>query len=714
MKILNLLFLILIVLGKFSIIISTSVEELRMCAKEIMYSYYMRGPNIQYHASKHFYFSPEEATSHNINYFSCTPFTTSVYMELFNIVFPMSEKDIVSYANENFGKRPEVVAFSNINSEDKIEMKVYNGKTLYNPTFEQLLPLIQIGDILYQTGHGLIIYDIIKDNKGKVIDAVIMQSAFGKGKTFIKSKMPRHIVYYPNGNEFVGATNTLYLNKKYNSDVEEGNFEGTVGMVKFSKYVYWANMTNPLYRYKNYIIFRIIHENSDKNAILKFIGGYYSYKSSFKDGDLLELTIKNKDRLKFKHLYIEKIVNKRNNNIVEYGDYLNYKIIVKNAGKEDYKDDLIVIENISQYVTYEIHYESKENIYFENNSTNKQLKWNIGKLKSNEEVTISYIVRITSGKPNDIIESIGFVNNINSSTIKNIIGINLNQNQKNYIKKNFEKLKKKYTGKKLINEIYKKSFQLDMNFDEFNITNLIIDKDIESTLANTISLNEDNKFYNSILNKYWSKLAMIKHSYIQGGAKQNIYNLKRYQFFKGEKGEGREDFIYKESFQTGDILIYKNSNDTSYEVENEKLIKNNITYEDGEYAYIYIEGKGFVGVNLGNDGIVGTKDDRNEFNVKYYKYNNLNVCEFCDNSNEEDLEIYNLQTLFGKDYYVILRPSLGFDIINPKQNKIVLIIFILIFVILIFSIGILILKKYLEMKKNKQEFTLNNLKKNLI
>ena len=31
------------------------------------------------------------------------------------------------------------------------------------------------------------------------------------------------------------------------------------------------------------------------------------------------------------------------------------------------------------------------------------------------------------------------------------------------------------------------------------------------------------------------------------------------------------------------------------------VVQKYITYENGEYAYIFIEGKGFVGVNLGND-----------------------------------------------------------------------------------------------------------------
>ena len=98
------------------------------------------------------------------------------------------------------------------------------------------------------------------------------------------------------------------------------------------------------------------------------------------------------------------------------------------------------------------------------------------------------------------------------------------------------------------------------------------------------------------------------------------------------------------------------------------MVKKDITYEEGEYAYIYIEGQGFVGVNLGNDGVSNTKDDRNEFNSKYYSDNNLELYLRAKNPSEERLEIVNLQTLFGKDYYAILRPSLCFDF-KEKINK---------------------------------------------
>ena len=246
-------------------------------------------------------------------------------------------------------------------------------------------------------------------------------------------------------------------------------------------------------------------------------------------------------------------------------------------------------------------------------------------MKKGDEFIIEYIVDITSGKPKDIIENKGFVGNIDSSTVKNVIGINLKEKQMNAIKKKYEKLKEKYNGKKLINEIYKQSFGVDIEFDKFDIKKLIINEPVDIRESDIIIINNTNSFYNAVLNKYFSALASVKYAIIQGGDKVDIYNLEEYQYFLNiQKGERREDFIYKEHFKTGDILIYINNNDKYYYSDNNNKLKyDDITFEEGEYAYIYIEGKGFVGVNLGDDKKKNTKDDRNELNAKYYENNNL-------------------------------------------------------------------------------------------
>ena len=148
--------------------------------------------------------------------------------------------------------------------------------------------------------------------------------------------------------------------------------------------------------------------------------------------------------------------------------------------------------------------------------------------------------------------------------------------------------------------------------------------------------------------------------------------------------------------------------------KNNELAKTYYTYEEGEYAYIYIENKGFVGVNIGDDGIKNTKDDRNEFNAKYYKDNNLTLfVRPPANTTDELLEIANLQSLFGKDYYVIIRPSLSFEFHNSQKSLVIM--FCLIFSILfILGCGVYIFIKYLKMKKDGKEFNFTNLKQELL
>ena len=129
-------------------------------------------------------------------------------------------------------------------------------------------------------------------------------------------------------------------------------------------------------------------------------------------------------------------MNKFNEAIVEIDDILVYTIIIKNKSNKDYKYDLIIIEKLSQYVTYQSHSGTKKIASFSYEIDNKTLVWNIGKLIQGEEVIISYLVKISSGNFGDIIENIGFVGIIPSSTVKNKIGINLD-NKKRINQKKF-------------------------------------------------------------------------------------------------------------------------------------------------------------------------------------------------------------------------------------------------------------------------------------
>ena len=706
------IFIFLILLPE---ILNSTIEEFRNSFKEVAYSYYMRGKSIQWCVARDHFFSPEESTEQNANYIVTTSFTSIVYEELLNVVVPYSPSSLLKYANDYNGK-PEVAGNTYKISDDIMEMRFYispdETKVIENPSLNDIFPFLQVGDILVNPSYAFLVYDFEKDKNGNITDVIIIQSVYGyHNNSYINTKLPRASAS-KNNNDY---PSTLYLfNGKLNSDFEEG----TIKMGKLSEQFAWANIKTK-YKSSQYAILRYVQGDSEKNAVLKYeniydyyIYGNYSYNSK------INLSANTLDRSKkFNHLYISKTVDEMNNAVVELGDILNYRIVIRNSGDKDYNEDIIVTEIISQYVEYQDHSENRQIISFQQDSQNNKLIWNIGKLHKGDEYIITYKVKVIKGKTNDVIVSTGFVGNIRSSTVNNFIGKNLKESQKNLIKKNYENLKKSYNGRNLINEIYKQSFEIDINLNKFNMTNLILDKKKESREQSSISLNISDSYYNGVLSNYWSSLATMKYQYPGNEEEVDVYFIKEFEYFYNMQTyhKRRKDYIYPQHFKTGDILIYKNSNDSTYLLQNNKAVKLNITYEDGEYYFIYIEGKGFVGVNYGNDGIPNTKDDRNDFNAKYYHDNNLKLLNNLENPSDEILELANLQTLLAKDYYVILRPSLLYNFsYTPESKSYGLMIFLIILFIIILAIVIFILWKYCNMRKKGIEFNFTNLKQELL
>ena len=207
-----------------------SLEEIHTAIKEVAYSYYMRGKNIQYNICKGGYFPPEDATSQNINHLVCTTFAFSVYRELLNITISMNP---LNYSRDNLGC-PEVIAYSKINTQtNNLEMSFYNSSsknnitTKINPSINDIIPLLQIGDILSYSLHTFLIYDVIKDSEGNVIDAIIMESGYGSGRAWVNSKISES-VELPNGNTFGTKNHFLFLNTYKNTEFEEGLEEGSL------------------------------------------------------------------------------------------------------------------------------------------------------------------------------------------------------------------------------------------------------------------------------------------------------------------------------------------------------------------------------------------------------------------------------------------------------------------------------------------------------
>lgn len=95
----------------------------------------MRGKYIQYNTHKEALFSPEEATSQNINYCVCSLFVKNVYLELLNITIPSGSQALVNYAKNNIGS-PESIFYTNITEDNVPQFFLYdpNEKKKYKTT----------------------------------------------------------------------------------------------------------------------------------------------------------------------------------------------------------------------------------------------------------------------------------------------------------------------------------------------------------------------------------------------------------------------------------------------------------------------------------------------------------------------------------------------------------------------------------------------------
>ena len=184
-----------------------------------------------------------------------------------------------------------------------------------------------------------------------------------------------------------------------------------------------------------------------------------------------------------------------------------------------------------------------------------------------------------------------------SASVVNLVGNNLQDNEKETLKNAYNNYAGNKHGKEFIDEIYS-SIGKTLDLKNFDITDFITDTKPNSVVKNTLNLNENSFFYNQVLNNYYGKLQINQNYANNDGIKWfRLKNWRNYNNFNEEQNR-RADTIYKEHFKTGDILIYKNQNDVNYNFKNNSIVEEKVTNENGEYAYIYIEGTGFVGKKL--------------------------------------------------------------------------------------------------------------------
>ncbi len=568
-----------------------SLTNEQTAIQEVAYAYYRKGRNLQYDfRRKSFNATPEEITSQNNTYFVCGSFVYSVYKQTFGIELPSSTFSLIAYAYQN--KDQDDIVLSLYGSEFKDQVSTSSLRTEFSQKLLNEYNL-SVGDIIVWhtgaiVGHVLMVYDIIYDSNGSPVDATIIHST----------------------NNYETDTNKLTKGLSYSNDLnsETGIYEGTIKVQNLERTVYDA-------RNKSYFsIIRPLLTNENG----EYTGQYYvaqcTSSSSGTLGYICSANLANyamidatQSRLKYSGIDIEKTVDKFNKSNVRPGDTLTYIISITNNSNAEYTN-LSVIENISEYIEVSDSGGGTLN--------NNILSWNIN-IPAGTTYTINYSVKIKNDRLliGNTITSTGKVDNIATSTVINYISNSLIDLQKTQIVSAYNQLiNSDYQGKNLINEIYKKALDVDLNLNDLDITDLI-----QTTVSDSLSsivFNENNSFSDMVLENYYGA--------IYTSAASSTISLKYWESPPASAPivrSERNDTIYNENFQTGDILIYKNKQDAF----------GDMIAEDGEYAFIYIED-----VFYGNN-----ENENNQYSLEPYS----------TNGND------NLQTLLAKDYYVILRPA---------------------------------------------------------
>ena len=334
--------------------------------------------------------------------------------------------------------------------------------------------------------------------------------------------------------------------------------------------------------------------------------------------------------------------------------------------------------------------------------------WLIPSLKMGEKLTIQYSVTVKNNvKPGITIHSEGQVASIDSAPIDNIVAFHLSKDEISALSKEFKSIstKGKIYGLKAIDQAYKQALGYQLNLESFTLGTLYL-KSASTVIKRFAALipylysptqyynnnpnsllvslygegykdfliNQSHPLYGMVLNHYYSgvytkytqKTLTVEEAACTGANQvydEACYELKfssikqkpfEYTAFhlknlaegekpgpehaKGLRSE-RENMVYPDTLRDGDILIYSIAND----------IKTNIREAEpnGTYAYLFLDGK-FQGLRKDKEGI-------DILTVK-----NGDVPEYYQSKGQANMiERYgDMPKMFGKDFYVILRPSL--------------------------------------------------------
>ena len=640
--------------------------------QEVMKDYYIKEDKLQYNTSRAWFgkYSPEEATKQDNRYLVCSMYTYNVYVEAFGVSsFPASSgsagiiKVTRDYYNVNKNNKEKLdgnflIYYENTTKNNK-EKYIYNKEDTINITVSDFAKLIQPGDLFTYSGHSMVAYQTVYRTDKKIWDVLILNSTGGASvptRNYGASRIFYHL--FPSSH---GQNKIIDLDRE--------------GSVKY----FWLSDKNSGFQKNNVItcakdecsVIRPFYKGDNGKAIFN----YAVLPSQYQKSEL---------RTKYPGLYIEKVVNKIDNNSVYLNDELEYTITITNKSNTTYNgqkySSFVIEETLDSNI---VEYISSSNGGIIKNSN--KIIWNINELASNKTVELKYKVKVRNNSSNigKTITSIGVFKEKNNSeiaittgTVENKIIPNISKPVMDY-KTCYNNTKSSKKGLNLINEIYKCAYNIDLHFDDFKFDKLFVkDKISNQNARDAIRFNNNlggNEllFKKMILNNLWSGIVeintngsndeIVDDEIVDDEIVESKYFLPRWS---GNDAKIRARNINNDFFKEGDILIYSINYSKTYD-----SLKN--TKENGIYAYIYLNGK-FIGVNGS-----GTTQ-RNEFTFQYYINNSLDIEKHLysyynqltsKDVKEKILINANLQTLFDKDYYIILRPEIVIDDEIIKVNN---------------------------------------------
>lgn len=628
--------------------------------QEVMKDFYLREDRIQYNYSRASYGgnSPEEATFQDNKHLVCASYTFSSYKEAFGVLsnvneFPMYNYSITDAASAYYQTNKNNTEMLDghyliyyekkaTNSSEGIKY-ILNNKISASDFAKQIKP----GDLFTYTGHAMIAYKVLERTNGNW--DVLMLNATGG------SSVPTRI----------DGTSKIFHNMTASShgivpDLHVDR-EGTI------KYFWLSENSNFV---KNGQI-------SCKKAECSTIRPFYksnNNKAIFNVKITPSQYQKSLLRLQYPGVFIEKTVDKIDNNSVFLNDELEYTINIVNksnsSGSGSAYNQFYIIEELGDYVSY---------ISSDGILENNKIIFTIDSLGIGDTITLKYKVKVNNNYDNigSIITSIGSLKSNLDSDVSLTTGIVENKiipktkNIKKSYAECFNELKGLHSNLALIDAIYECSYEKNFDFSFFNFEELFHKKVIKSKgSANAIvfqdNLNEKNQYFQKmILNNLWSGIVELnsnatdEEDSASDEGEDSIYTLSRWS---GNVSSTRARNIHPKFFKEGDVLIYK----IDYNNTKSSLIH---TKESGVYAYIYLNGS-FVGINGSGES------QRNHFTSQYYTDKSLSIAShlytgyenLTEDNKEKILEYLNYETLFDKDYYVVLRPEM---VIQEKAEMII-------------------------------------------